>query len=216
MSNLRLDQAVEIKAELENLNYADLKAKFIELGIGFVFKAGVKKSVLIQSAMKALEFIEEETEISAEETEKKASTEEDEDQEELPEGEYEIDEEALVEYPKLVQMGFTVGDTLVVEVGKPWSKKEIKEDPIKNEEAELQAKSSIDLEGEEAEVRVEEIEVIVEEIETIDEDLYTEAEILENIEIVQCNMIQAIPTTRNFLLRKLDALQKALDRKQVK
>jgi len=273
MSNLRLDQAVEIKAELEALTYAELKAKFAELGIESVWKAGVKKSVLIQSAMKALEEApepiaeeipaeeieeeeseeeeipaeeieeeeSEEEEIPAEEIEEEESEEEEipaeeievveekiltdqkADSEELPEGEYELDEEAFVEYPKLVQMGFVVGDTLVVEAGKPWSKKEIEKEEesythtleVDLNKGEIYAEGPVDLDDEEAEEEVEEI-APAEEVEVIDEDKYTEAEILENIELVQCNMIQAIPTTRNLLLRKLDALQKALDRKQAK
>lgn len=243
MSNLRLDQAVEIKAELEALAYAELKTKFAELGIESVWKAGVKKSVLIQSAMKALEEVSEPIaeEIPAEEIEEEESEEEEipaeeievieeeiltdqkADSEELPEGEYELDEEAFVEYPKLVQIGFVVGDILVVEAGKPWSKKEIEKSPIEDEEDKSQT-VALDPEDEEEgeeetiEETIEEAiaEAIAEEIEIIDEDKYTEAEILENIEIVECNMVQAIPTTRNFLLKKLDALQKALGRKQAK
>src|SRR5690606_39876 len=116
-------------AELEALTYAELKTKFAELGIESVWKAGVKKSILIQSAMKALEEApepiaeeieeeeSEEEEIPAEEIEvieEEILTDQKADSEELPEGEYELDEEAFVEYPKLVQMGFVVGDTLVV------------------------------------------------------------------------------------------------------
>lgn len=176
MSNLRLDQAVEIKAELEALNYADLKAKFIELGIDSVWKAGVKKSVLIQSALQALE------------NSPKSIAEE-------------IEEEEIGEEAEEIEV---VEEEILTD--------EERRDSIGDEEVELQDKDPEDDEEFEEEIE----EAIVEEIEIIDEDKYTEAEILENIEIVQCNMVQAIPTTRNFLLKKLDALQKALERKQAK
>tara|TARA_R110002096_G_scaffold383262_1_gene577148 strand:- start:26 stop:439 length:414 start_codon:yes stop_codon:yes gene_type:complete len=44
-----------LKNELEALRYMDLKDKFIELGIGEAFKAGVKKVVLIQQAVDLIE-----------------------------------------------------------------------------------------------------------------------------------------------------------------
>lgn len=59
-----------------------------------------------------------------------------------------------------------------------------------------------------------EVEAEVVEIEVIDETKFTEEEILENIEITQANLSQAIPATRIFLLRKADALEAALSRKR--
>lgn len=44
-----------LKTELESIKYGDLKDKFIELGIGEVFKPGTKKVDLIDNAIKVLE-----------------------------------------------------------------------------------------------------------------------------------------------------------------
>ena len=48
----------KLRNELEALRYMDLKDKFIELGIGEVFKGGVKKVVLIETAISTLENME--------------------------------------------------------------------------------------------------------------------------------------------------------------
>lgn len=50
--------------------------------------------------------------------------------------------------------------------------------------------------------------------EVIDESKFTEEEFLENIEICQANLKDALPQTRITLLRKLEALEAALERKR--
>jgi hypothetical protein len=44
-----------LKEELESVRYNDLKVKFAELGVGEVFRAGIKKDVLIETAIKLIE-----------------------------------------------------------------------------------------------------------------------------------------------------------------
>ena len=198
---LGLDQAREIKEELEALDYADFKAKFVELGIESVFKAGVKKSVLIQSAIKALEDMPEisENEILEDEIDSKELKNSEEEELDLKDTQGSINE---------IETDFE-------EVDLDSEKVDLEED-LDSEESILDLDPEIDLENDlEENETLETVEKKVE-IEEIDENLYTEEEILENIELVECNMRQAIPTTRNFLLRKLDALQKALARKQAK
>ena len=45
----------KLKEELQATQYGDLKAKFAELGIANVWKAGIKKVVLIENAVAVLE-----------------------------------------------------------------------------------------------------------------------------------------------------------------
>ena len=44
-----------LREELTAIRYMDLKAKFQELGIGEVFKAGIKKVILIENAIELIE-----------------------------------------------------------------------------------------------------------------------------------------------------------------
>lgn len=138
MATRTLVEVAALKAELEKTDYKDLKVKFIELGIESAWKNGVKKAAVIQLGLQALEIqelasieVKEETVVKpTDNTGASLEEEESEDNEEevLEDGEYELDEDAFVEYPQLIEMGFAVGDTLVVEAGKPWSKKEDEED----------------------------------------------------------------------------------------
>lgn len=127
-----------LKEELTKMDYPLLKAKLTELGVAHVWKGGVKKSAIVQAALKALE--EKENEDPADSTTDASKTEEskdgesedtEEDEEEvedetpaLPFGEIKITADKLDLFPSLAEAGFNIGDILVNEEGKPWYKKE--------------------------------------------------------------------------------------------
>lgn len=54
---MNLLEVVKLKEDLLEVPYKDLRDKFIELGIGEIFKGGVKKEELIQLALQKLEEI---------------------------------------------------------------------------------------------------------------------------------------------------------------
>jgi hypothetical protein len=264
---------VGLRERLKGLTLDKLEEAYTELGISNVWKKGANKALAVETAIKTVverQSVQEEEEPTPVEKEEVVSDEAG-SEDEVPEGEYEVDQETLNDYPQLVEMGFNIGDILVVEERKPWSKKVDVEgieviDPIDEtagistklspEEAEELIKglnngiefneslSREDLEdlvngiprkivdaelaalngGIPHDIVKEETptnETIVEEEvvteyqpEVIDETLYTEEEIDENIVICQANCNQAIPETRIFLLRKIDALELALERKR--
>jgi len=245
---------VGLREKLSKLTYDKLKEEATALGVESVWKGGVNKQTAVENIIKAyvakteLENpVKPTEEITVIESEEKIDTPE-ESIEEIPEGEYDIDEDTLIEYPVLIEMGFAIGDVLIVEVGKPWSKKDLSDgtDGISTtktiEEVDKEIKDlnggkeydenllqdSINTkppvdetdEEDEEEKPIEEIEV-EEEVETgeyvpevIDESKYSIEDLEENIQICQANCYQALPATRIHLLRKIDALQLALDRKQ--
>lgn len=282
---------VGLRERLSKLTYDKLKEEAEVLGVSEVWKGGVNKQTAVENIIKAYVAktvkenstkIEEvpASEVPGAEPETPVNS-----NEEIPEGEYDVDEETLIEFPALIEMGFSIGDVLVVEEGKPWSKKEVvlEKEVINSFEeyltSNLRRQSYIDnpsfpsqelleerlskvndadrskweeyvrvnnldlvngitrekineelsnLNGGPAPVEekgeekpVEEIEVEDEQEETgeyvpevIDESKFTEEELQENIDICQANCNQALPATRIFLLRKIDALQLALERKQ--
>lgn len=218
MSNLRLDQVAEIKADLEATDYKDLGEKFKELGIADVWKGGAKKATLVQLALKTLE-----------ERGLPVEGEEESNTEEIPVGEWEVDQELLDEFPSLTIAGFNVGDVLVVEAGQPFKKRvddveEIEdpallEDPITKIENDLKPETLADLPKPGADSEDEDLEVETEalvEEDRIDETKFTLKDIEENLTITKANLRQALPATRNFLLKKLDSLERALERKTAK
>lgn len=276
-SNKPID-VVGLREKLSHLTYDKLKAEAEVLGVISIWKNGINKQTAVENVIKAyVEKVELEnsTKLEEEGTEIPVDS-----IEEIPEGEYDVDEDTLIEYPVLIEMGFAIGDVLVVETGKPWSKKEVvlEKEVINSFEeylaSDLRRQSYIDnpnfpnqelleerlskvndadkskwreyiqengldlvkavpgeqineelanlnVEKEVVETPVEEIEVEDEQVETgeyvpevIDESKFTEEELQENIEICQANCSQALPATRIFLLRKIDALQLALERKQ--
>lgn len=252
MATRSLVEVSALKAELERTDYKDLKARFIELGIESSWKNGVKKAAVIQLGLQALEIQElasiEVKEVAVVETTDNATPgdlleeEESEDsgEEALEDGEYEIDEEALVEYPQLIELGISVGDTLVIVEG-VWSKKEVEENSEtagittkkSPEEADAEIKalnggkkysenlndenqdSSEEEEESEEEETIDSFEKTVEqkEKEVVDESKFTLEEIRENIDITEGLIPQSIPSTRIILLHKLEALQAAHARK---
>lgn len=252
MATRSLVEVSALKAELEGTDYKDLKARFIELGIESSWKNGVKKAAVIQLGLQALE-IQELASIEVKEATVVKPTDnatpgdlleeeesEDNEEEALEDGEYEIDEEALVEYPQLIELGISVGDTLVIVEG-VWSKKEVEENPEtagittkkSPEEADAEIKAlnggkeysenlndedqdnSEEEESEEEEEIIDSFEKTVEqkEKEVIDESKFTLEEIQENIDITEGLIPQSIPSTRIILLHKLEALQAAHARK---
>jgi len=246
----------DLKKELTALSFADLKEEFITLRIEHVWKGGVKKEVLINAGIEALKEAQENQKV--EETknpETQNSVEGDVRKEgviefQFQEGETVLEQRHFDLIPGLEGAGFSIGDTLISEAGKPLFKKvdvEAAEELLNDErlqkvierakelgietegldeddlyEAILDAETLLQPESlepvveDEDQEEIENIEVeaeVVEEI-VIDETLFTEEEIQENIEIVQANLHQAIPSTRIFLLRKADALEAALQRKR--
>jgi hypothetical protein len=69
IENAELERVANLKADLEATQYADMKAKFEELGIPDVWKSGVKKDVLILNALAKLDEIEKLKGATAQETE---------------------------------------------------------------------------------------------------------------------------------------------------
>lgn len=220
---------VGLREELSKLTYDKLKEKAEELGVISVWKNGVNKQTAVENILKA--YVEKNTvetpsvdETPVETTEESGT---------FPEGEWDIDEATLVEYPELVEKGFSVGDVLVVEAGKPWFKKDFSEEitgtegivsTLTSEEADKIIKEAnggenlgdSTVENLENSVEVVEEEVVSEEYvpEIIDETLYSEEDLVGNIEICQANTYQALPETRIKLLRKIEALSLALERKR--
>ena len=199
---------VGLREEFSKLTYDKLKEKAEELGVISVWKNGVNKQTAVENILKA--YVEKNTvetpsvdETPVETTEESGT---------FPEGEWDIDEATLVEYPELVEKGFSVGDVLVVEAGKPWFKKDFSEDAVIP--GENLGDSTV--KNPENSVEVVEEEVVSEEYvpEIIDETLYSEEDLVENIEICQANTYQALPETRIKLLRKIEALGLALKRKR--
>lgn len=231
---------VGLREEFSKLTYDKLKEKAEELGVISVWKNGVNKQTAVENILKAY------VEKTAVETPSVDETPVETTQESgiFPEGEWDIDEDTLVEYPELVEKGFSVGDILVVEAGKPWFKKDLGEEITRTEgivstltpeeagkiikEANGGLGFSEDVvisqenlgdstvENPENSVEVVEEEVVSEEYvpEIIDETLYSEEDLVENIEICQANTYQALPETRIKLLRKIEALSLALERKR--
>lgn len=239
-SNTPID-VVGLREKLSHLTYDKLKAEAEVLGVISIWKNGINKQTAVENVIKAyvakveLENSTKPVEVVSEEEE---GTEFPVDSiEEIPEGEYDVDEDTLIEYPVLIEMGFSIGDILVVEIGRPWSKKEVeyngspddREDDLINgvprseinkELANLNGGLAPVEKTDEEKKPIEEIEV-EEEVETgeyvpeiIDESKYSIEELEENIQICQANCYQSLPATRIHLLRKIDALQLALDRKQ--
>jgi hypothetical protein len=266
---------VGLRERLKGLKLDELEQAYTDLGIADVWKKGANKALAVETAIKAVverQSVQEKEEViqPTPVVEKEEVSDETGSEDEVPEGEYEVDQDVLDEYPHLVEMGFNIGDTLVVESGKPWSKKVDVEDikvidpidetagivtektieeadelikglnngiefneslskedledlvngvPRKTVDAELAALNGgtpHDIVKEEVfEPQIPVKEVIGEYVpEVIDETLYTEEELEENIEICTANCNQAIPETRIFLLRKIDALTLALERKR--
>jgi hypothetical protein len=131
-----------LKEELTNLEYKDLKARLVELGVAHVWKGGVKKSALVQSALQALEEKDNEvanTKVPAVEDSKDDESQDDESEEEdeieeeedeapvLPKGELKVTEGLLDLFPGLSASGFNVGDTIVNDGENPIYKKENEE-----------------------------------------------------------------------------------------
>lgn len=261
---------VGLREKLSHLTYDKLKAEAEVLGVISIWKNGINKQTAVENVIKAyvakveLENSTKPVEVVPEEEE---GTEFPVDSiEEIPEGEYDVDEDTLIEYPVLIEMGFAIGDVLVVETGKPWSKKEVVlekgvinsfeeylasdlrrqsyidnpnfpnqelleerlskvNDADKSKWREYIQENGLDLvkavPGEQINEELANLNVEKEQEETgeyvpevIDESKFTEEELQENIEICQANCNQALPATRIFLLRKIDALQLALERKQ--
>lgn len=226
---------VGLREEFSKLTYDKLKEKAEELGVVSVWKNGVNKQTAVENILKA--YVEKTAvdETPVETTQGSGI---------FPEGEWDIDEDTLVEYPELVEKGFSVGDVLVVEAGKPWFKKDLGEEitgtegivsTLTLEEADKiikEANGGVEfsedvvisqenlgdstVENPENSVEVVEEEVVSEEYvpEIIDETLYSEEDLVENIEICQANTYQALPETRTKLLRKIEALSLALERKR--
>lgn len=227
---------VGLREEFSKLTYDKLKEKAEELGVISVWKNGVNKQTAVENILKA--YVEKNTidTPSVDETTQESGT--------FPEGEWDIDEATLVEYPELVEKGFSVGDVLVVQAGKPWFKKDLggeitgTEGIVSNltpEEADKiikEANGGVEF-SEDAVISEENlgdstvenpensVEVVEEEVvsgeyvpEIIDETLYSEEDLVENIEICQANTYQALPETRIKLLRKIEALSLALGRKR--
>ena len=203
---------VGLREQLSVLKLDELKEKFEELGIADHWKNGMNKQSLVEKGISAyVELKNQEEESPLEERDLTV---------EIPEGEYEIDSETLDEYPELAKLGFSIGDILVHEEGKPFYKKvvtvenlEVQNPVVVTEEEKL---TQVIEEEEETTTKLnEDGEEFIQEYvpEVIDETLYTEEEILENIEICQANCHQALPDTRLTLLRKIDALKLALERK---
>lgn len=284
MESQKTIDVVGLREILSGLTLDELKAKFIELGIESAWKNGANKQTAIEKGIKAYVALKESEAVKpAEEKPVDPSavtgavpktpaveTEDQNPEEEFPAGEYDIDEETLIDYPHLIEMGFSIGDVLVVEEGKPYYKKddsegtdgivskltpeeadalikkenggkEYSEDLINgvprsqvNEELAklnggqdaIKAEQDLLKETEEqnplvkTDESISETEVVGEKVvgeyepEVIDETLYSEEDLLENINICTANCNQALPETRIKLLRKIDALQAALDRKQ--
>lgn len=281
---------VGLREELQKLTLDQLKNKFIGLGIESVYKNGANKQALIEKGITA--YVELQKTISETLVIDPVVVKPEELQgvvviETIPEGEYDIDEETLIDYPVLVERGFAIGDVLVVDSEGNWTNGSIDvvegietkntpedlnvsepESPnfgtegistrktIEEADAEIKKLNSTEETtigtnkgGEHIElskVKVNEelanlnggsapIETLVEDLdvdntpeettrdsevsgeyvpEVIDETLYSEEDLVENIQICTANCSQAIPSTRIFLLRKIDALEAALERKR--
>lgn len=214
MNTLENQSVEDLKKKLGSLSFADLKEEFNTLGITHVWKGGVKKDVLINAAIEELTKQKPITEELIVET----STEE---KVELPSLEVvsEEDAEKLLEEERLQKVIDRAKELGIETEG-------LEEDDLY--EAILDAEALLEPQDTETQVddedpnplvkteEVEDLEVEAEvvKIEVIDETLFTEEEILENIEITQANLQQALPATRTFLLRKADALEAALSRKR--
>lgn len=241
---------VGLREKLQGLTLEGLKQEFINLGIEEAYKNGANKASLVEKGIAA--YVEKNTV-----SENQVGTIEPTLEEQIPEGEYDVDADTLIEFPQLIELGFSVGDILVHEEGKPIFKKEVtnlvsnievveEEELVGSdhpdfgtqgigtrktiEEADEEIKglnsqipgaisedtiednSEIDTTSEiVSEIEVEDGEYVPE---VIDETKYTEEELEENIEICSANCNQALPETRILLLRKIDALELALERKR--
>lgn len=209
---------VGLREQLSKLTLDNLKIQFEKLGIIDHWKNGMNKQSLVEKGIAAyVELQGSKKPVETTETTRNLV-------EEIPVGEYDVDEETLIEFPELIELGFSIGDVLVHEEGKAFFIKEVEAEvieTIKVEDAEVlvPVEEETVLVEEEIEEDEEEIldgnEVVKEyEPEVIDESKYTEEELLENIEICNANCRQALPSTRTTLLRKVDALELALERKR--
>lgn len=275
MGNKVIDP-VGLREELKVLTLDKLKEKYVEYGIEDLWKNGTNKAIAVDIAVKAIteknsapaEEEKPEDQNLTQDAESTDSSIEDNEEDYIEPGEYEVDQDTLDEYPALVDQGFNVGDTLVVEEGKPWYKKEVEEPYSESEEGTKNIGTQKSIEDADAEIKgdnanikegditdlnddpskgpwkevdgkllkdagesvdpnqqpiveedEEEIldgnEVVKEYVpEVIDESLFTGEDILENIEICQANLKDALPATRITLLRKIEALEAALERKR--
>lgn len=241
---------VGLREQLSKLTLDNLKIQFEKLGIIDHWKNGMNKQSLVEKGIAAyVELQGSKKPVETTEVSRNLVVE-------IPVGEYDVDEETLIEFPELIELGFSIGDVLVHEEGKAFFIKGVEAEvieTIKVEDAEvlvpegnenpnlrtegITTKKTIEeVDSEikklnksvpvfeetvsvEEEVDEEEIldgnEVVKEyEPEVIDESKYTEEELLENIEICNANCRQALPSTRITLLRKVDALELALERKR--
>jgi hypothetical protein len=263
---------VGLKAQLSKLTLDELKVKFEELGISSAYKNGANKAALVDKGVKAYvelqnsisetpvvepevinpeivspEVLNPEVEETIEDSVKEIVEEQVDELDTIPEGEYDIDEDTLGDYPELVKLGYQVGDTLIVDADGKWTREVSPESPEFGtigittrktpEEADAEIKeankdlvidetSVVQDVPEDSLVNQETVEQVVEETtketsktgeyvpEVIDESKFTIEELEENILICEANCKQALPETRVFLLRKVEALQAALDRKR--
>ena len=221
---------VGLRDKLSKLTSEQLRQEFITMDIESSWKGGMNKAALVEKGIAA--FVEKNT-VAEQSKEEEVET--------IPEGEYDVDQDLLDEFPELSEQGFNIGDVLVVVEGESYSKKpveqvksdldesdgtadigtrktielvdkEIKEankDIVKEDSKEEDSKEE---DSKEEDSKEEDSKEYVPEV--IDEKKYSIEELEENIELCQANCSQALPATKVFLLRKIDALTLALERKR--
>lgn len=236
MGNLKTPiDVVGLREKLSKLTSEKLREEFISMDIEAAWKGGMNKAALVEKGIAA--YVEKNTEV--------VDTEEEEGAETIPEGEYEVDQDLLDEFPGLVEVGFNLGDILISEEGKPYSKKEergegltvgehnidqelLDEYPKLIDEGYILGDTIVVTETFSYSKKVVKNTKVVDPIvvekplevegeyipEIIDETKFSVEEIQENIDICFANCSQAIPSTKIFLLRKIDALTLALERKK--
>lgn len=125
MSKIVIDTNV-LRQELSVLNYGQLEEKYIELGFKDIWKKGANKQTALEKLIGAIVekngVVEDEQEETLE-SQKPDAVPEAIEEEGIPVGEWDVDEDLLDEFPELVAAGFTIGDVLVHEEGKPFYRK---------------------------------------------------------------------------------------------
>lgn len=226
------------------LTSVELKAEFEAAGIPELWKQNAKKADMVNLFIESVEIEEEESEEEFEEESDEESDEEEEsdeaeieeeeivapiaggevDSEEESDGklispedfEEESDEELISQATTPEEM-----EALKERMGEEWTMRNFPEDfEDESVKTPMEPSEQITPEMTLAEMEIEREAAAIRDlfppVEDIDEDLYSVEDLEENIILVQANLLQALPHTRTFLVKKMEKIQEALERKLAK
>lgn len=173
LEQIEYNKALELKEKIEGFKYHEMKQEFEKMGIGEVFKPGMKKELLVSAALVALEQLN--------------ST------------------GTIPEVEKDIQELDTVNSVVVIEEKQELSTEEEKSEIITISEtiSEIEVVEPIVLQKQY--IVIEEKAILVE------KPQYSREVIEENLELIQCSLHQALPTTRIMLFEKQAKLLLMLD-----